>query len=135
MVPIRKWNFMRKIGGKQIFWNNWNGNRKSYPLGPPSPPILPRRYFDIDFHRLGFVIGEHFTLVISIFLMVFDNIWQIRFSQAEIFCENSSQADLIAFINIITVWKIFMCIAERSVLTFSSREVAFRWAYIGDFTV
>ena len=20
------------IGGKRIFWNNWNGNRKSYPL-------------------------------------------------------------------------------------------------------
>ena len=48
--PIRKRKSMRKIGGKCIFWNNCNGNRKSYPLWTPSLAFSLSLYNHITFY-------------------------------------------------------------------------------------
>ena len=59
---IRKRKFMVRIGGKRIFWNNLNGNRKFYPLGTPlaAPLIYPitrgkiqRDHYKDQFNQTG----------------------------------------------------------------------------------
>ena len=46
---------MMTIGGNRKFWKNWNGNRKSYPLG--TPLIMHARI--LHFLQLTFIIPYH----------------------------------------------------------------------------